>query len=927
MQIQAVSNRVSNFLALVYVAMSLGACTADSPDSLIESGKTAMAKRDFQAAVIQFKSALQKQPQSGEVHYLLGRALTELGDGGGAVLELGKASDESYDPNRVVPALAQAMLLTGDYQKLTNLYGEQKLQDSLATAALKSSLATAWGALGDLAKTESSIRAALEAVPDFAPAKLLQARVTAGKGDLAQASSQVDQILAKDPSLYEAWLLKGEILQVNKDVRGAEAAFRKSLELRPNYLPAHMALISRLLFAGDLSGAKAQVSKLNSVAPGNAAAVYAQAQLAYAEGDMVKAREFAQLVLRAAPESVNALLLTGAIEARGGSAVVAETLFSRALQLKPEFYEARLNLAQVYLRLGQAAKAIETLKPLLGSSADLAMAHALTAEANLRLGNAAAAEADFKQAAAMDPANERFATAAALVHLAGANPTDGMSQLQALANRSKDLFADFALVSAHLRRGENDAALAAVDRMRDKKPDDASIYEVRGRVLLARHDPQGARAAFEQALKLDPKLYAATANLAALDAREGRPEVARGRFEASIQSDPTNYYARMALAALQKRSGASVEDVVATLDAAVKASPNAAEPRRMLIDLMLRERRYKEALALSREATSVLPNDTALLDAAGLAESRSGNVEQATSTFRRLASLLPKSATPWLRLADLYKSTGRREAAETALKQALELEPQNAAAQQQLLDLFLSRQGGREAIEFGQARQRGHPAEASGYLFEGAARVRLKDADSAIAALQKGIKAVRDGGGMARALYLVLLNAGRVPDAATFADRWMKDHPQDFAFEYQVAVSEIERGRFAQAEQRLRRIVEALPDNVLALNNLAWALVQQRRPGAVAFAQRAAEGMPENPSIQDTLAAALAAEKQYPKAIEAMRRGIQLAPSNYGLRLNLARIAIQAGEKDLARKELETLKSLGTIFAEQSEVSRLLASL
>ena len=209
-------------LALACV-LALSGCGADSPASLINSGKEYVAKKDHKAAAIQFKSALQADPKSAEARFLLGQALLSSGDPSGAVLELSKVLDQKYDPNLAVPALARAMLLTGQYKKLSTLYGDLTLSDPLAHASLKSSVATAWGAQGNKAKTEAAIAAALQAAPDFGPAQILNARILAGQHDFDASVALVEKVLAREPSLYEAWHLKGEILALAKnDITGAE---------------------------------------------------------------------------------------------------------------------------------------------------------------------------------------------------------------------------------------------------------------------------------------------------------------------------------------------------------------------------------------------------------------------------------------------------------------------------------------------------------------------------------------------------------------------------------------------------------------------------------------------------------------------------------------------------------------------------------
>ena len=112
-----------------------------------------------------------------------------------------------------------------------------------------------------------------------------------------------------------------------------------------------------------------------------------------------------------------------------------------------------------------------------------------------------------------------------------------------------------------------------------------------------------------------------------------------------------------------------------------------------------------------------------------------------------------------------------------------------------------------------------------------------------------------------------------------------------------------------------------------ALNNLAWVLTAQGKPGAVAHAQRANDLSPNRPTLMDTLALALTGEKQFPKALEVQRKAIEVAPGDMGLRLGLAKIAIVAGDKALAKTELDKLATMGTKLPFHAEVLRLLKTL
>ena len=168
---------------------------------------------------------------------------------------------------------------------------------------------------------------------------------------------------------------------------------------------------------------------------------------------------------------------------------------------------------------------------------------------------------------------------------------------------------------------------------------------------------------------------------------------------------------------------------------------------------------------------------------------------------------------------------------------------------------------------------------------------------------------------------------GRTADADRFAAEWEKSFPRDAAFQTHLGATAIGSKDLVAAEARYRKVTALRPDDPLALNNLAWVLVAQGKPGALLLAQRAVELQPASAAMMDTLALALAADNQLPKAIEWQRKAVAKAPEAPNFRLGLARLLVKAGDKPGARAELDTLAKLGGKFAGQAEVATLLKAL
>jgi len=122
-------------------------------------------------------------------------------------------------------------------------------------------------------------------------------------------------------------------------------------------------------------------------------------------------------------------------------------------------------------------------------------------------------------------------------------------------------------------------------------------------------------------------------------------------------------------------------------------------------------------------------------------------------------------------------------------------------------------------------------------------------------------------------------------------------------------------------------VLAVKPDHALSLNNVAWLLLQQKKPGALDHAERAVKAAPDQPALRDTLAQVLAAEGKLAQAVEMQKAAVALRPEDPGLRLNLAGFYTQANEKKLARAELERLAALGDRFNRQAEVEAALKAL
>jgi putative PEP-CTERM system TPR-repeat lipoprotein len=911
--------------ALCALALLLQGCGKSEAD-LIGEARSHLEKKDTKAAAIQLKTVLQKNPQSGEARYLLGKALLENGDAVAAGVELQKAADLKHDITLVLPLLAKALLDQGEHKKVIEQFGTFSLPEAKAQSDLKTTLGIAYARQGNRPMAEQAIRAALIAAPDHVPALIARARMAADDRDFARARRVVDEALERQSTSHDGWMLKGDLALIEeRDKAAAIAAYRKALAAKPDLVSAHKGIITLLLADRDLDGATAQLAVMKKALPNNPQTIFFEGQIAFMKKDYKAAQGFAQRLLQAAPTNPLVLQLAGTVEYYLRNYTQAEVLLNKAVGAAPQLPLARMVLAQTYLRTGQPAKTISTLEPLIEHADAPAEALALAAEAHLVAGDPKMSDQLFARATKAKPDDPKIRTVRAMSQLHRGNADAALSELETVAGGDSGTVADMALISAHLRRSDFDKALKAIDALEKKQPDKPVAANLRGRVLALKKDNAGARQNFERALKIDPKYFPAVSSLAAMDLIEKGPAEARKRFDKVLETDPKNSQALLATANLLARTGAPKEQIADYLGRAIAAAPSQTPPRLLLIDHHLRQKDYKSALQAAQDGLAAQPTNGELLHAQGRIELAGGNPQQAITTFNKLMQQQPESPIAPMALAEAYLSTRDLDNAVKHFKKSLALKPDLLAAQRGLIGIAVSEQRYTDATDIAKTVQKQRADNPIGWMLEGDIETSRRRWDAAAAAYRGGLQKAPSSEVAVR-LHRVLLEGGKAAEADRHAADWQKQHPKDSLFMFHLGDVALGKQDWPAAETRYRAVLAVAPDNVLALNNVAYLLVKQGKPGAVPLAEKANQLAPNRAPLLDTLALALAADKQIERALEAQRKAVELAPAEHGLRLNLARFLIQNGDKSAAKTELQALEKLGPAFGERETVMKLLAS-
>jgi len=443
---------------------------------------------------------------------------------------------------------------------------------------------------------------------------------------------------------------------------------------------------------------------------------------------------------------------------------------------------------------------------------------------------------------------------------------------------------------------------------------------------LARGDAAAARQAFEASTARQSGYIPAVAGLAAMEFLDQRPDAARKRFQDLIKADPRNVQAYLSLADLEARiPGVDPSAPGKVLAQAVAANPADPHARIALIALHQRRGDNNAALQSAQDAAAALPNHADIQNILGQAQLALGNLSQAAAAFGRLASENSSLVYGPLGLSDVALARKDDAGALRHARRALEVDPGSAAAQRNVITAAVRLGKHEEAVAAARSLQGLWPDDAVGFVLEGEIEVHRGNWDAAARAFTAATAKSNPVQAPGR-LHAVLVRAQRNAEATRFAQAWLERRPQDVLFRLYLADAAGKAGDMVTAERRYREVLEIQPDDVLALNNLAWLLARQSRPGAAALAKRAAAGPPDALAFQDTLAMALASERKFAEALEVQKKVLAKEPEGARFRITLARIHLMAGDRAAARTELAKLADRKEAFAERDEVAQLLKS-
>ena len=911
-------------LALLLGACLLTACGGEDSATLVADAKAKLASGDYKAAMIQLKNAVAEDDKNADARFELGKLYFAQFNLASAEKEFRRAREAGLPASTVNPMIARALLGQREYQRVLDEL-PAPTDTSPDSATLHALRAAAALGLGQTEEARKTLQHVSQSASNNIDVHLALAQLALADRDAAKAMQHLEQALKIDPGHIESLLLKGDLLHVTGKPDEAARIYREITKIDPRQINARLALANINIADDKLDDARAEVDAALKVMPNHLQARYTQALISFQEKKTEHARDQLAAVLKSAPEFLPALMLGGSIEYMLGNLQMAETYLNKVAKTAPKNLNALRLLATTQLRLERPDDAARTLAPALRSTNPDAGVLVVAGEIALAKKDFSKASELFGQAAKLSPDSAAIRTELGFSRLAqgDSRAMDDLKTASGMEGASSR--ADTLIILKQLQSKQYDAALASIAAMEKKQPANPLTWNYRAAAYLGKQDTQRARDSFSQALKLDPAFFPAAANLAQLDLKANQPAAARQRFEGILKADPKHLNAMLAIADLSLRSK-DEKAYVSWLEKAATTHPQAMQPRAALARYLLAKGDKNKALTAAREAVNVQPDNPAALDLLGTIQLALGDIPNALGTYRKLVERQPDQAAPLAKLATAQIVSKNLADARKSLQEALRIQPDFLDAQMMLGGVEIQSSRFDDAQKLARQIQAQHPGNPAGFILEGDTAFTRKDYPSALAAFERASKLDPSSAVLIRQLQV--FNALQRPEEGEKRlATWLDSHPQDSGTRAALAENLIKHKQYKAAAEQYLILNTSHPNNLLVLNNLAWALHETKDKRALGFAEQALKLKPDSAAALDTLGWILVQQNQIARGIKLLQQALTKAPDMAEIQFHLASAFAQSGDRTRAQRELERLLSSGIAFPQEQEAKALLKQL
>ncbi|MCB2099387.1 MAG: PEP-CTERM system TPR-repeat protein PrsT [Rhodobacterales bacterium] len=710
------------------------------------------------------------------------------------------------------------------------------------------------------------------------------------KGEYDAAVIQLKNVLSDDPNnlsarilIGRAYLLMGAAASAEKELRrardnGADDALtivplarayamqEKNDEILKDILPggranaveAEIQYVRGLAFFNkhDLVKADKAFDAAMRMVPDFVLGLHGKAKVAIKRGEGARAEALVDRALKVEPDNADSWFLKGDLRQSLGDKEGALEAYNKAVEVHTGHLPSRTNRAAILMDMGRNEEAKADLDFVREIDRGDPQAAFLQAQVQARMGDENGARATLKEAEFIlrnyEPGfierHPPVMLIAAMIYFTQNNLDDAKSYGRAYMRVDPYHVGVRKLLGrVYLQEGNPSDAINVLAPAAQIRPDDPAVLTLLGTALMRDGN-------FNRAIEIFTKAKSLSANKALLDHQIGLARLGAGKREDAIQD----------------------------LRRSLAENPQMPEASVVLAMLLLEERRYQEALDITRAMTANLPDNPLIQNYMGAAMLGLGDVVGARKRFEAALALDPNFKPANINLAEIDLREGRVDAARQRHLDLLKEDPLATSSMVALSRISEEQGDMNDAIQWLEKARNTDVSLLPPQLHLVEIYLNRGEAARALELATDIRERNTESQPILEALGMAQLEAGKREDALTTLHRLAdlgRDNP---AYLLRAAQLQLRAGDQAGAHTSLSRCVTAFPDFMPAQVAMVRLELQMAR-GDVAMSRvremRKERG--DQPIIDMLWGDVLMPAGRYAEAAQAYGRVLDSAPSSY----------------------------------------------
>jgi putative PEP-CTERM system TPR-repeat lipoprotein len=461
-------------------------------------------------------------------------------------------------------------------------------------------------------------------------------------------------------------------------------------------------------------------------------------------------------------------------------------------------------------------------------------------------------------------------------------------------------------------------------------PKEAEFHNLQGLLESMEKNIPAAQKSYETALQFSSKSILAHLGLAKINLDADKLDKAKEHADKvlALNDKITGAYLVLADVALKKKDNAEVERVL--LKAYEKSKGNVTGEIGMLKQIgtfYVIQKQPEKLETLVNDLVKRYPKDSKALSVLAGVQVLTGKKDLAENTLSQIVSQEKQDVNHRLLLVRLLAAKpDKSNEVLKLLDESIAIAPKSPqplifkAAYQIKLQKYP------EALELAKKIDTTYPTLAIGKILMGDIFLAEKKLDEALENYRKANE-IQPNDKVLFTIADLMLAKQQVPEAIKLLDGALVKNPKNGPLHFKLATLYQAQNDFDKAEKHYLAILDGQPDNVLALNNLAWLYSQQNNPKALELGKKAYDKAPNAAAIADTYGYILVKQKQAAEGLKVLEKAAKDAPNENDIQYHLAEAYAETGDSAKATAILETITKAPNEFAEKKAAVALLEKL